>query len=95
MCTDIWSNFVYIITFSWMCAGKNKDAQDITTAQPEDEDVITEQNRVLAGQANNDLIVVSELTKKYDNGKMAVNKMSLGIAPGECFGLLGINGAGE
>jgi ATP-binding cassette, subfamily A (ABC1), member 3 len=75
--------------------GKNTDSQDITTAQEDDEDVITEQNRVLAGQANNDLIVVSELTKKYDNGKIAVNNMSLGIPPGECFGLLGINGAGE
>jgi hypothetical protein len=92
---SIWSTFVHIITFSWFCPNKNKDAQDITTAQVEDEDVIAEQERVLAGQANNDLIVVSELTKKYDNGKIAVNNMSLGIAPGECFGLLGINGAGE
>jgi len=47
-----------------------------------------------AGKANGDLIVIDHMTKVYGNGKVAVNNLSLGIPPGQCFGLLGINGAG-
>lgn len=68
---------------------------DITTALPEDDDVIAEQDRVLEGSANDDLIVISQMSKIYANGKIAVNGMSLGVQAGECFGLLGINGAGK
>jgi ABC-type multidrug transport system fused ATPase/permease subunit len=64
------------------------------SATPDDEDVVEEQKRVLDGNANEDVIVMSELTKIYGNGKIAVDKLSLGIPPGECFGLLGTNGAG-
>lgn len=62
---------------------------------PDDEDVLSEQVRVLSGGANDDLIVLSELTKIYGTGKVAVNNLSLAIPPGECFGLLRINGAGK
>jgi len=58
----------------------------------DDEDVIAEQDRVLTGQANDDLIVMDQLTKVFPPHKVAVNHMSLGIPPGQCFGLLGING---
>lgn len=61
----------------------------------DDEDVIAENERVESGNADNDLIVLDKLSKVYHNGKRAVNQMSLGIPPGECFGLLGINGAGK
>ena len=61
-------------------------------ALPDDDDVLTEQSRVIEGGANNDLIVLSEITKIYDSGKKAVSNLSIGIASGECFGLLGING---
>ena len=64
----------------------------ITIAIPDDDDVVEEQDRVMAGKANDDLIVANQLTKRYDNGKLAVNNLSFGIPPGECFGLLGING---
>jgi ATP-binding cassette subfamily A (ABC1) protein 12 len=56
--------------------------------------VIAEEQRVLNGEANGDPIVLSQLRKVYSNGKVAVNSLSLGIKAGECFGLLGINGAG-
>jgi ABC-type uncharacterized transport system ATPase subunit len=58
----------------------------------DDQDVIAEQDRVLCGQANDDLIVMDQLTKVWPPHKVAVNHMSLGIPPGQCFGLLGING---
>ena len=57
--------------------------------------MIAENKRVQSGQANDDLILLNALTKEYPNGKRVVNFMSLGIPGGECFGLLGINGAGK
>lgn len=60
----------------------------------EDDDVVTEERRVLNGEACEDLIVMTKLSKVYRNGKIAVRNISLGIPPGECFGLLGTNGKG-
>ena len=91
---SIWQGFLRVVSCSWAFK-KQKEEVDITTALPDDSDVIAEQDRVLAGEANNDLIVISQLTKVYDNQKVAVNNMSLGIPPGMTFGLLGINGAGK
>jgi hypothetical protein len=88
---SIWKKFIDVVTFR-ACFGGRRGTIDITVALPEDDDVIAEQDRVAAGDANSDLIVLSQLTKIYDNGKVAVNNVSLGIPPGECFGLLGING---
>jgi ATP-binding cassette subfamily A (ABC1) protein 3 len=90
---SIWRGFVSVVTCQFLCNssyGYGEGAEET----PEDNDVIAEQERVLSGGANNDLIVLSQLSKVYDNGKKAVNNMSLGIPPGQCFGLLGINGAG-
>jgi ABC-2 family transporter protein len=58
----------------------------------EDSDVLAEEERVNSGAAADDMIVIKKMSKVYGNGKIAVNSMSLGIHPGECFGLLGING---
>ena len=90
----VWKNFLDIITLR-IFFGRGGPSIDITVALPEDDDVLAEQDRVEAGGANDDLIVLDKLTKIYDNGKVAVNNLSLGIPPGECFGLLGINGAGK
>ena len=97
ICLDIWStNPAFVAIFKKICrckcSGRNQDAD---APFMNDEDVINEQVRVLGGEANDDLIVLNQLTKQYDNGKLAVNNMSLGIPPGQCFGLLGINGAGK
>lgn len=88
-----WQSFIKIITFQFLCSGRGSD--EVTISAPDDSDVVAEQERVLSGGANDDLIVVSQLTKIYDTGKVAVNNISFGIPPGQCFGLLGINGAGK
>jgi ATP-binding cassette, subfamily A (ABC1), member 3 len=101
ICLDIWSSNPRIMSnwnsflglFTCSCFCNQETGSDITTALPDDEDVLNEQNRVLSGVANSDLIVLSQLSKVYANGKIAVNNLSLGIPHGECFGLLGINGA--
>jgi len=61
----------------------------------EDDDVIAEAERVKSGGAANDLITLDGLRKVYPGGKVAVHELSYGIPAGECFGFLGINGAGK
>lgn len=64
----------------------------------EDSDVLAEKNRVMKGQADTDVIVMKNLRKVYgpaSYSKVAVKGVSLGIPRGECFGYLGINGAGK
>jgi ABC-type multidrug transport system ATPase subunit len=67
-----------------------------TISDIEDEDVIEETNRVMSGKAHEDsVILLNNMKKIYPGGKYAVKGVSLGIPNGECFGLLGINGAGK
>lgn len=93
---SIWYSFVNIITCGCCCPGGSsvEDGGATAAPPPDDDDVLAEEQRVLNGEANDDLIVLSQLKKVYRNGKVAVNNLSLGIKAGECFGLLGINGAG-
>ncbi|XP_077550121.1 phospholipid-transporting ATPase ABCA1-like isoform X2 [Haemaphysalis longicornis] len=61
-----------------------------------DDDVVQERDRVLAGQADDFILKVENLTKVYRAGQHpAVNHLCVGVRPGECFGLLGVNGAGK
>jgi hypothetical protein len=88
---NIWRKFVRFITCG--CCGGATSGGPVEAPFFDDEDVIAEQDRVLTGQANNDLIVMNQLTKVFPPHMVAVNHLSLGIPPGQCFGLLGINGA--
>ncbi|XP_053706907.1 phospholipid-transporting ATPase ABCA1 isoform X2 [Synchiropus splendidus] len=65
-------------------------------AGPEDEDVAQERQRVKSGSAHSDILTMVDLSKIYKAGKKpAVDHLCLGIPRGECFGLLGVNGAGK
>ncbi|XP_023980448.1 glucosylceramide transporter ABCA12 isoform X1 [Physeter macrocephalus] len=64
----------------------------------EDEDVWAERFRVENGTNEYDLVQLHRLTKTYHlihKKIIAVNNISIGIPAGECFGLLGVNGAGK
>ena len=61
-----------------------------------DEDVLDEERRIKSGHGDDSsVILVKDVRKVYSTGKYAVKGVSLGIPIGECFGLLGINGAGK
>lgn len=94
---DEWSANPRAVTFfrKIFCCKWNASSAATEAKRELDDDVAAEEQRVLVGGANDDLIVLSQLGKVYGNGKKAVDSLSLGIPPGQCFGLLGINGAGK
>uniref|UniRef100_A0A8C0GI20 ABC transporter domain-containing protein n=1 Tax=Chelonoidis abingdonii TaxID=106734 RepID=A0A8C0GI20_CHEAB len=62
----------------------------------EDEDVAREREKITSGARQGDILVLHDLTKVYRaKKKLAVDRLCVGIPPGECFGLLGVNGAGK
>ena len=67
----------------------------------DDPDVAAEKEAVLAdygGSQSNRTMLVKNLKKVFrtSRGKLtAVNKLTFGVNNGECFGLLGVNGAGK
>ncbi|XP_068617160.1 ATP-binding cassette sub-family A member 2 [Brachionichthys hirsutus] len=67
--------------------------------EDDDVDVASERRRVLRGDADSDMLKIENLTKVYKSRRMgrilAVDRLCLGVRPGECFGLLGVNGAGK
>ncbi|GFR23039.1 ATP-binding cassette sub-family A member 17 [Trichonephila clavata] len=64
----------------------------------EDSDVLAEKDRITkliaTGGTDGEALVVSGLTKVYKDF-YAVNNLTFGIHPEECFGLFGVNGAGK
>ncbi|XP_039976120.1 phospholipid-transporting ATPase ABCA1b isoform X1 [Xiphias gladius] len=62
----------------------------------EDEDVARERQRIVHGLGHGDILELRQLTKVFKRKqKPAVDRLCVGIPPGECFGLLGVNGAGK
>uniref|UniRef100_A0A8C6VCT3 P-type phospholipid transporter n=1 Tax=Naja naja TaxID=35670 RepID=A0A8C6VCT3_NAJNA len=62
----------------------------------EDEEVAEERKRIMKGGSQNYILKLQELTKIYAGRRIpAVDRLCLGVRPGECFGLLGVNGAGK
>ncbi|XP_053549107.1 retinal-specific phospholipid-transporting ATPase ABCA4 [Bombina bombina] len=62
----------------------------------EDEDVAQERQRIMKGGGKTDILKLKELSKIYPGRHTpAVDRLCIGIRPGECFGLLGVNGAGK
>ncbi|GJQ88078.1 hypothetical protein Trydic_g13091 [Trypoxylus dichotomus] len=62
----------------------------------DDSDVLEEKRRIHSGEIRptNYEVVLKDLTKQYGD-LFAVNQVCLGIKSYECFGLLGVNGAGK
>mmetsp|Transcript_38849 Transcript_38849/g.85269 ORF Transcript_38849/g.85269 Transcript_38849/m.85269 type:complete len:2010 (+) Transcript_38849:258-6287(+) len=96
-----WRKFVRMMTCRCFCSGRKEDRDAVIAELSEghteeiDDDVAQETDRVLAGAAAQENIVIQDITKVYENRKRAVDHLSLGVPSGECFGLLGINGAGK
>ncbi|XP_051935677.1 phospholipid-transporting ATPase ABCA1b isoform X2 [Hippocampus zosterae] len=62
----------------------------------EDEDVARERQRIVHGLGHGHILELRQLTKVFKRKqKPAVDRLCVGIPPGECFGLLGVNGAGK
>ncbi|NWR58998.1 ABCA1 protein, partial [Bucorvus abyssinicus] len=62
----------------------------------EDQDVARERARVGSTAPHGHLLLLKDLTKVYRRRRApAVDRLCVAIPPGECFGLLGVNGAGK
>ncbi|KAJ3614038.1 hypothetical protein NHX12_017615 [Muraenolepis orangiensis] len=78
------------------CLKNRSSSSHLKPVGEEDEDVARERQRILGGGGKADILELRELTKVYKRKqKPAVDRLCVGIPPGECFGLLGVNGAGK
>ncbi|XP_075241054.1 phospholipid-transporting ATPase ABCA1-like isoform X2 [Convolutriloba macropyga] len=81
-------------------ANKHIDEEEEIEAWNHEEDVKEEEHNVNNGLHDGDPVVVKRLRKVYRLGAarrplVAVKNLSFHVPKGECFGLLGVNGAGK
>lgn len=95
--------FCYTLRRYWSPRVVRVDADEVGFAS-EDEDVHAERRRIAETPLDDllatDLVIVDGLSRTYRGGGgrreiVAVDQLSFGVRRGECFGLLGINGAGK
>ncbi|CEF64586.1 ATP-binding cassette sub-family A member 13 [Strongyloides ratti] len=91
-------------SFNWECTdpkltvnmleiGKRRNLS-ITSNSEEDDDVIKERENVLESSPLNHTIIVKNVKKWYGNFQ-AVKGINFTVRKSDCFGLLGVNGAGK
>ncbi|KAM4621970.1 phospholipid-transporting ATPase ABCA1b isoform 2-T2 [Polymixia lowei] len=91
--------FIITVLIQYRFCIKPRPVSTLTKLTPigeEDEDVARERQRIVHGLGHGDILELRQLTKVYKRKqKPAVDRLCVGIPPGECFGLLGVNGAGK
>nr|XP_055034932.1 phospholipid-transporting ATPase ABCA1b [Misgurnus anguillicaudatus] len=84
-----------LIQYRFFCKPRSFSTK-LSPIGEEDEDVARERQRIVNGAGQGDILELRQLTKVYKRKqKPAVDRLCVGIPPGECFGLLGVNGAGK
>lgn len=80
-----------------LCPFFLKRPPNLDNSEEEDVDVKNEKEKVnnMEVSVYNDYSLVLKNVSKYYKDFLAVNQLCIGIKPGECFGLLGVNGAGK
>jgi ABC-type multidrug transport system ATPase subunit len=73
--------------------GNEKDV--LSPAFIEDSDVTEEKKAIMNDASKEHSIIIKGLRKVYDSKKIAVHDLYFSVRNGECFGFLGINGAGK
>ncbi|XP_068460296.1 phospholipid-transporting ATPase ABCA1b isoform X1 [Clinocottus analis] len=91
--------FIITVLIQYRFFIKPRSVSKLTKLGPlgeEDEDVARERQRIVHGLGHGDILELRQLTKVFKRKqKPAVDRLCVGIPPGECFGLLGVNGAGK
>ncbi|XP_053284118.1 phospholipid-transporting ATPase ABCA1b [Pleuronectes platessa] len=91
--------FIITVLIQYRFFIKPSSVSKLTKLAPlgdEDEDVARERQKIVHGLGRGDILELRQLTKVFKRKqKPAVDRLCVGIPPGECFGLLGVNGAGK
>ncbi|XP_076023384.1 phospholipid-transporting ATPase ABCA1-like isoform X2 [Genypterus blacodes] len=88
--------FITVLIQYRFCIKARSSTGHLKPIGEEDEDVARERQRILNGGGQSDILELRQLTKVYKRKqKPAVDRLCVGIPRGECFGLLGVNGAGK